>query len=221
MLSILFTVKSNILFASEHQNLPQTEVPDNVTIPPPYLIGTEDWLPSINQFVITPQDGALVVQYTGIFNSSTLVDSASDTKVVRKIILPLPKYASIQRYVEIMFTGQMQQIHETFTLPAKFGTFHWEAGDLPVLPGVTLIILNDRSAKISLKSANFIYDSSQNSEGRRQYVRVSRSKDVEYPEFYLTSLIPSRMFIYIAVSVIGLALFSILLIFGKINKSSK
>jgi len=189
-----------------------SSLPSDVKIPPPFEIENNLWLPSVNQFILVPLAGKIEVYYIGIFNNSS-----NTSEEVKKFILPFPMGTDKDNLLPVNLKEGVQQIHSNFTLKAPFGQFDWKPDKLHSLPGVTVLILNDSAAKISMKSANFIHDTTQDSTGEKQYVRVSWEPQTPYPTFSISHFLPSRTLAVGFVIFIGIGFFLCVLIFIRIK----
>lgn len=200
---------ANILHASNAEE-ELNSIQKTVTIPPPIQLANSAWLPAVNQFILMPAEGRILVYYAGIFNNGSKLEQST-----KNFILPLPKGANVPSVMSVKLSEGVQQIQTSFTLNAPFGQFDWRPHQLTILPGVTILMINDNSAKILMNSADFIQDFQDKSFNGKQFVRVSWDKNTAYPIFKITNLIPSRAFIYGCIVFVGVVLFSSLWLFVR------
>lgn len=126
----------------------------NVVIPAPVILpGSGYWVPSVNQYILIPVQGALHVYYVGMFSNTF---HAKGTKV----LLPFPKNVidvSIQSKDSVTLDNtdkqnseivlntplndDVNQIQAEFSLSGGNGIVLWQKNSIAVLPGVTIIIM--------------------------------------------------------------------------------
>lgn len=138
------------------QEIPKTAsaapLPAQVQVPPPFILpGTGEWIPAVNQYVITPAVGQVLVAYTGVFDNTF---GAKGTRVW----LPFPKDAShivVQSaragtlhstpagalWLDTDLDPSINTLRATFVLEAPWGQAHWESAGLQELPGVAIFSL--------------------------------------------------------------------------------
>ena len=130
-------------------------IPDNVTIPPPFILEqSHSWVPSVNQFILIPDQGLVHVYYVGMFSNQL-----AEKQV--KILFPFPKNISnltihsketatletnspnhINEIVlNTPLSEKVNQFQAEFTLDAAEGKALWNSNSLKELPGVTIFIL--------------------------------------------------------------------------------
>ncbi|WP_186645861.1 hypothetical protein [Fluviispira vulneris] len=138
---------------AEVSNQDNVTAPSDVVIPPAYIItGTENWIPSVNQFILMPLQGKLYVYYVGMFTNNKSVKYA-------KIQIPLPKnFAELKingndqvvfeksnlydsAIVNLPLKEGINQLSAEFSLSALNGTVEWMSSDLKTLPGFSIFIM--------------------------------------------------------------------------------
>jgi hypothetical protein len=234
--------------------------PPDVTIPPPTILpSTGYWLPSVNQFILIPIQGRLHVYYVGMFNNTFHAKGAM-------VQIPLPKgFADVQIFgnpnliieksteggspiINTPLSEGVNQLSVEFSIPAFYGVAEWKAGDLFVLPGVTIIMMPEynsglrnlfskfgdsiniwppRISNVPLGFRSFVgadpFDNNISSQMdakqlSRQLVRVGDSS-AAFPSFEINGVLPSRASIYVLVVFFAFFLFGVTLFF--IFKTSK
>jgi hypothetical protein len=191
-------------------------IPKNVKIPPATILpGTEFSVPSINQYILSPEQGQLHVYYVGMFSNDTKATKA-------QILLPFPKgisnvvlhskesalleNAGEKSKGEIILNTpldpEVNEIQGEFIVPAANGSADWEKNTLKTLPGVTIVMLNSESSKLNHFPKDFFSLNSDpqskansNENFSEQFVRVGNA-DSAFPEFEVVHIVPSRIFIY-------------------------
>jgi len=132
---------------------PQVTVPSSVQIPPPVFLPENGYiLPSVNQYILMPLQGRLLVYYVGMFSNDGNAKEG-------KILLPLPKgfenlhisennkvtnisHSSLDSVASYLLQKGVNQVNAEFSLPASTGVASFEPSSaLSVLPGVTLIMM--------------------------------------------------------------------------------
>jgi hypothetical protein len=239
---IAFSLISNRIFANE---LESQNIPANVTVPPPFILpNTGYWLPAVNQFILIPSQGKLVVYYVGMFSNTF---HAKGTK----ILLPFPKNVtnvtiqskdaatletmSSENHNEIILNtpldDSVNQIQAEFTLDAKTNTIQWKANSLPTLPGVTIVMMNEEDGKFlnfpkdfySLKKDDLtkahLQASELNTNSAKQFVRLGDSNST-FPEFEIQIFTPSRFFIHLIIAFFSCFFIAAILFCLKISKKS-
>lgn len=145
---------------SEHNIKNEKVTAADVMIPPPTILPqTGYWLPSVNQYILIPEQGRLRVYYVGMFNNTF---GAKGTSVQ----IPLPKdFSDLQIFGNknlvikknngsgspIVYTPLsygINQLSVEFSIPAFYGVANWRPSDLFVLPGVTIIMMPEYEAGI-------------------------------------------------------------------------
>ena len=196
------------LFAAHANESGVSSIPSDVVIPPPSILpDTGYWLPTVNQYILTPAQGILHVYYVGMFSNNFHAKST-------KILLPFPKNitdvsihsnaaATLEKVngqtndeiiLNTPLTEGVNQIQAEFSLQANTGVASWKKNSLNSLPGVTIIMMTPKPAKI----INFPTDFRSIPGDEIQFVRVGNSSS-NFPEFNVVGLVPSRFFIYLLV----------------------
>ncbi len=152
---LLLSIAFFSFFVSKHVQALPPGSPSEVNIPPPIVMPeTGYWLPSVNQFILLPKQGALHVYYVGMFSNSFQA-------VGTKIVLPLPKDllnlqiqfrkdTVVQKFpchnhsclvLDTSLEKTVNQVQAEFDVPAQYGKAKWQKDGLDVLPGVTIFIM--------------------------------------------------------------------------------
>lgn len=138
---------------SQNENAASAKAPADVVIPPPTVLPHSGvWLPSVNQYILIPEQGKLSVYYVGMFqNNSVLTNSMlqiplpknfQDLKIIGNQNLQIEKSLHSQSLVVAMNLAHgLNQISATFSLEAPYGIAKWLPADLQQLPGVTIIMM--------------------------------------------------------------------------------
>jgi len=203
---VLFTNKS---FA--------VDVKSDVVLPPPTILpNTGYWLPSVNQYILTPQQGMLHVYYVGMFLNTF---HAKGTKIllpfpknIKNVSIILKKTASLDKtnndfVLNTPLNDDANQIQAEFSLQADAGSLVWQKNSLDVLPGVTIIMLEKGIGQF----LNFPKDFKQ-MENSNQFVRVGNSFS-NFPEFEIIDIVPSRFYIYLLILIFFCFLITALVVY--------
>jgi hypothetical protein len=172
----LFTIK---IYAKENfdqlqqKNQPLKDDPPQIMIPPPFFLSDrKSFLPSVNQYVLTPLQGVLHVSYLGIFSLEKeekninmilpLPQNFQNLRISSKNDLILQKNPKASPRLQFpLLPAGTNQITAEFELSAYFGIAHWTSADVPFLPGVTILMMPEYQASfrnflsVFIKNPNF------------------------------------------------------------------
>ena len=181
--------------------------PKEVTIPPPSILPESGyWVPSVNQYVLTPQQGVLHVSYLGLFSNTFHAKST-------KVLLPFPKNVdhvrlepqtqatleTIQSNEEIILDLQLKEgvneIQGDMDLSTLTSVVHWQSNTLAFLPGVVLFMMPSQTAQL----LHFPKDFHSIPGDQIQFVRVGNDQ-APFPQFTVENRVPSRAWIFVLIT---------------------
>ncbi len=141
-------------------NQDNVTAPSDVVIPPAIVLtGSENWIPSVNQFILMPIQGKLYVYYVGMFTNNKSVKHAT-------VQLPLPKnFAELKingndqvvfekskhneaAIVNLPLKDGINQLSAEFSLSALNGSVEWMSSELKILPGFSIFIMPEYSGTL-------------------------------------------------------------------------
>jgi hypothetical protein len=116
------------------------------------MLSEPSFLPSVNQYVLSPREGKLHVYYMGIVKKKPDAQQANAIALpfppeVQELIVPDLPQASIEKHSSgVLLLKQNQipdnfEIRAEFSLPASFGQLTWENSLFPNSSGVYLFLL--------------------------------------------------------------------------------
>lgn len=118
---------------------------------PPAVMREGVWYSQLNQFVLSPREGALHVSYLSLFSNPDGSREANialpfpagleNLKISDNPMAVMADLKTAWPVVRIPVTAGQTELRAEFTLPAPFGRAKWNDPGLPRLPGTTLILL--------------------------------------------------------------------------------
>lgn len=192
-------------------------------IPPPIILREHDghWLPSVNQFVLNPEQGRVVVQYSGMFRNSfhakgtvlelPLPKGAHELKItIHGKAIPLHTKENV--ILEYPLEDDVNQIDVQFVLNASAGVLLWQGNNLKTLPGISLFLIPQASGA-QLVSAPTGFELRRNGPVL-ELLRWGQVQD-PYPVFKIKNLLPHRVFMLVLLFLCALILLLSCLVYKK------
>jgi hypothetical protein len=151
-LLLIFVSVLASLFPLSHARAQSQTLPPDVTIPPAFLVQPgELMVPSVNQYILIPDEGFVHVYYVGMFSNESKAKSGH-------ILFPFPKgisqltfpsnnsgiligHASDEVILNTPLQPSVNQFQAEFRISAKDGIAKWRKNTLATLPGVVLFIM--------------------------------------------------------------------------------
>jgi hypothetical protein len=190
----LFILIATLLFSNVSFSKEVTD-PESL-IPPPFILkNSGNWLPSVNQYFITPLQGEISIHYIGMFLNSF---HAKGTNLEIPIPKNFLKLKNIENNIIINFplSEGVNQIEAEFILDASNGTAHWKPNTLQTLPGITLFMMSESNG-LAFKNIPKDFNSRMNSSSR-QLLRFGTTQSA-FPQFEIVGILPKRNPLYVLV----------------------
>lgn len=213
---ITFLILFATLFFSNVSFSQETTDPKSL-IPPPFILkNSGNWLPSVNQYFITPLQGEISVHYIGMFLNSFHAKGTT-------LEIPLPKnflkLKNIENNIIINFplSEGVNQIEADFILNASNGTAYWKPNSLTTLPGITLFMMPEFNG-LAFKKIPKDFNSRMNSSSK-QLLRFGMEQ-APFPEFEIVGILPNRSSLYLLVTFFALFLLTTAIVTIRISRKT-